>query len=207
MKTRLPILIFLLLNILFVSCQDQHTDLEDGLYAEFKTTHGTMVAELYYEKTPITVANFVALSEVNHPDVQEVFKGKPYYNGMIFHRVMNEFMIQGGDPLKNGQGGPGYQFKDEFHAECKHNKPGILSMANAGPGTNGSQFFITHVETPWLDNNHTVFGAIVGDEDQIVINSIVQGDQIQEIKINGKFPKDENILKQIKSWNQILDTK
>ena len=175
MKTRLPILIFLLLNILFVSCQDKHTDLEDGLFAEFKTTHGTMVAELYYEKTPITVANFVALSEGNHPDVQEVFKGKPYYNGMIFHRVMNEFMIQGGDPLKNGKGGPGYQFIDEI-TNLKHDKPGVLSMANSGPATNGSQFFITEAPTPWLDGLHTVFGQLVkGIEIQDSISNVKTG--------------------------------
>jgi cyclophilin family peptidyl-prolyl cis-trans isomerase len=175
MKTRLPILIFLLLNILFVSCQDKHTDLEDGLFAEFKTTHGTMVAELYYEKTPITVANFVALSEGNHPDVQEVFKGKPYYNGMIFHRVMDKFMIQGGDPLKNGRGGPGYQFIDEI-TNLKHDKPGVLSMANGGPATNGSQFFITEAPAPWLDGLHTVFGQLVkGIEIQDSISNVKTG--------------------------------
>ena len=141
MKTRLSILFILLLNILFVSCQDRHNDLKDGLYAEFITTQGTMVAELFYDKTPITVANFVALAEGNHPDVQDVFVGKPYYNGIIFHRVMDEFMIQGGDPLKNGMGGPGYQFMDEI-TDLKHDKPGILSMANSGAATNGSQFFI-----------------------------------------------------------------
>ena len=130
MKTRLSILFILLLNILFVSCQDRHNDLKDGLYAEFITTQGTMVAELFYDKTPITVANFVALAEGNHPDVQDVFVGKPYYNGIIFHRVMDEFMIQGGDPLKNGMGGPGYQFMDEI-TDLKHDKPGILSMANS----------------------------------------------------------------------------
>ena len=160
MKTRLPILIFLLLNILIVSCQDKHSDLEDGLFAEFKTTHGTMVAQLYYEKAPITVANFVALSEGNHPDVQEVFKGKPYYNGIIFHRVMDGFMIQGGDPLKTGKGGPGYQFIDEI-TNLKHDKAGVLSMANSGPATNGSQFFITEAPTPWLDGLHTIFGQLV----------------------------------------------
>lgn len=175
MKTRLPILIFLLLNILFVSCQDKHTDLEDGLFAEFKTTHGTMVTELYYEKTPITVANFVALAEGNHPEVQEVFKGKPYYNGMIFHRVMDKFMIQGGDPLKNGRGGPGYQFIDEI-TNLKHDKPGVLSMANGGVATNGSQFFITEAPAPWLDGLHTVFGQLVkGIEIQDSISNVKTG--------------------------------
>ena len=175
MKTRLPILIFLLLNILIVSCQDKHSDLEDGLFAEFKTTHGTMVAQLYYEKAPITVANFVALSEGNHPDVQEVFKGKPYYNGIIFHRVMDNFMIQGGDPLKTGKGGPGYQFIDEI-TNLKHDKAGVLSMANSGPATNGSQFFITEAPTPWLDGLHTIFGQLVkGIEIQDSISNVKTG--------------------------------
>ena len=175
MKTRLPILIFLLLNILIVSCQDKYSDLEDGLFAEFKTTHGTMVAQLYYEKTPITVANFVALSEGNHPEVQEAFKGKPYYNGIIFHRVMDNFMIQGGDPLKTGQGGPGYQFFDEI-TDLKHDKAGVLSMANSGPATNGSQFFITEAPTPWLDGIHTIFGQLVkGIEIQDSISNVKTG--------------------------------
>ena len=175
MKTRLPILIFLLLNILIVSCQDKYSDLEDGLFAEFKTTHGTMVAQLYYEKAPITVANFVALSEGNHPDVQEVFKGKPYYNGIIFHRVMDNFMIQGGDPLKTGKGGPGYQFIDEI-TNLKHDKAGVLSMANSGPATNGSQFFITEAPTPWLDGIHTIFGQLVkGIEIQDSISNVKTG--------------------------------
>ncbi len=175
MKTRLPILIFLLLNILIVSCQDKYSDLEDGLFAEFKTTHGTMVAQLYYEKTPITVANFVALSEGNHPEVQEAFKGKPYYNGIIFHRVMDNFMIQGGDPLKTGKGGPGYQFFDEI-TDLKHDKAGVLSMANSGPATNGSQFFITEAPTPWLDGIHTIFGQLVkGIEIQDSISNVKTG--------------------------------
>ena len=175
MKTRLSILIFLLLNILIVSCQDKYSDLEDGLFAEFKTTHGTMVAQLYYEKTPITVANFVALSEGNHPEVQEAFKGKPYYNGIIFHRVMDNFMIQGGDPLKTGKGGPGYQFFDEI-TDLKHDKAGVLSMANSGPATNGSQFFITEAPTPWLDGIHTIFGQLVkGIEIQDSISNVKTG--------------------------------
>ncbi len=175
MKTRLSILIFLLLNILFVSCQDKHTDLEDGLFAEFKTTNGTMVAELYYEKTPITVANFVALAEGKHPDVEDVFKGILYYNGTIFHRVMDKFMIQGGDPEATGKGGPGYQFFDEI-TNLKHDKPGVLSMANGGPHSNGSQFFITEAPAPWLDGLHTVFGQLVkGIEIQDSISNVKTG--------------------------------
>jgi len=164
MKNKLSILIFTLLNILIVSCQDKHSDLEDGLYAEFRTSKGTMVAKLFYDKTPITVANFVALAEGNHPDVKKVFKNIPFYNGIIFHRVMDKFMIQGGDPEGNGRGGPGFQFNDEI-TNLKHDKQGVLSMANSGKngsqGTNGSQFFITEVDTPWLDGKHTVFGQLV----------------------------------------------
>lgn len=189
MKTRLSILFILLLNILFVSCQDRHNDLKDGLYAEFITTQGTMVAELFYDKTPITVANFVALAEGNHPDVQDVFVGKPYYNGIIFHRVMDEFMIQGGDPLKNGMGGPGYQFIDEI-TDLKHDKPGILSMANSGVATNGSQFFITEVPTPWLDGKHTVFGQLVkGIEIQDAISNVETG--------IGNRPIDDVVIKEL----------
>ncbi len=143
------------------SCKEQYPDIEDGLYAEFVTNKGVMLAELYYDKTPVTVANFVALSEGKHPQVSEQFKGKPFYNGIIFHRVINDFMIQGGDPTGTGSGNPGYSFGDEFDPELKHDQPGILSMANSGPSTNGSQFFITEVPTPHLDNRHSVFGKLV----------------------------------------------
>lgn len=193
MKNILSILILTLLNILMVSCQDKHSDLEDGLYAEFRTSNGTMVAELFYDKTPVTVANFVALAEGDHPDVQEVFKGKPYYNEMIFHRVMDKFMIQGGDPLKNGMGGPGYLFMDEI-TDLKHDKPGILSMANSGPATNGSQFFITEVPTPWLDGKHTVFGQLVkGIDVQDSISNIKTG--IGNRPITDVIIKELNIIR------------
>jgi len=193
MKNILSILILTLLNILMVSCQDKHSDLEDGLYAEFRTSNGTMVAELFYDKTPITVANFVALAEGDHPDVQEVFKGKPYYNEMIFHRVMDKFMIQGGDPLKNGMGGPGYLFMDEI-TDLKHDKPGILSMANSGPATNGSQFFITEVPTPWLDGKHTVFGQLVkGIDVQDSISNVKTG--IGNRPITDVIIKELNIIR------------
>jgi peptidyl-prolyl cis-trans isomerase A (cyclophilin A) len=135
------------------------------LYATFKTSMGDMVAELYWEQAPKTVANFVGLAEGTkdwtHPATGEKQKGKPLYNGTIFHRVIPKFMIQGGDPLGRGTGGPGYKFEDEFHPQLKHTGPGILSMANSGPNTNGSQFFICEVATAWLDNKHSVFGKVV----------------------------------------------
>ncbi|MGM5469950.1 peptidylprolyl isomerase [Flavobacteriaceae bacterium LMO-SS05] len=159
------------------SCQDKYPDLGDGLYAEFVTTKGIMVAKLEYEKTPVTVANFVALAEGNHPLVKEEFKGKKYFNGTIFHRVMDKFMIQGGDPTATGTGDPGYKFGDEFHPDLRHDKPGILSMANSGPGSNGSQFFITEVPYPSLDFRHAVFGELViGLDVQDSISNVKVGD-------------------------------
>jgi len=161
--------------------------------AHIKTNKGTIKLTLFYKQAPITVSNFINLSK------------RGYYDNLSFHRVIDEFMIQGGCPLGTGTGGPGYNFQDEFHEELKHDKPGILSMANAGPGTNGSQFFITHIETPWLDNNHTVFGEILSDEDQTIINSITQGDMIEKIEIIGELPNDKTIEELIQSWNKILD--
>ena len=163
--------------------------------ANVKTNKGTIELDLFYDKAPITVSNFVNLSN------------KGYYNDLSFHRVLENFMIQGGCPLGTGTGGPGYQFEDEFHPELKHDKPGILSMANAGPGTNGSQFFITHLETPWLDNNHTVFGCVTDKNSQDIVNTIVQGDCIESIEVKDKLPDNESINELIKSWNIILDNK
>ena len=154
--------IFLVLIILsFTSCKAQYPDLEDGIYAEFVTTKGTMLAKLTYDKTPVTVANFVSLAEGTNTLVDSIYLKKKFYNGTIFHRVIDSFMIQGGDPKGTGSGSPGYKFMDEFNPDLKHDKPGILSMANSGPKTNGSQFFITEVATPHLDNRHTVFGELV----------------------------------------------
>ncbi|HMQ43629.1 MAG TPA: peptidylprolyl isomerase, partial [Mariniflexile sp.] len=152
--------LFVVLTV-FSSCKVQYPDLEDGLYAEFVTTKGTMLAKLAFDKAPITVANFVALAEGENTLVDSMYKEKKFYNGTIFHRVIDSFMIQGGDPLGTGEGNPGYRFNDEFHPDLKHDKPGILSMANSGPNTNGSQFFITEVPKPHLDNHYNVFGELV----------------------------------------------
>lgn len=150
---------------------------KDGVFAIMETSKGEIVLELHYKETPLTVTNFVGLAE----GTLDATKGKPFYDGLKFHRVISDFMIQGGDPKGNGTGGPGYRFEDEIVESLKHDGPGVLSMANAGTGTNGSQFFITHVETPWLDGKHTVFGRVL--EGQDVVNKIVQGDKINKVTI------------------------
>jgi len=164
--------------------------------ATIKTNKGDISLTLFDELAPVTVANFVNLAQ------------RGFYNGLKFHRVINDFMIQGGCPQGTGTGGPGYKFEDEFHRDLKHGKPGILSMANAGPNTNGSQFFITHVPTPWLDGKHSVFGEVQGQPDQDVVNSIDKGDAIVEIVIEGDtstlFVKAKAHLDK---WNGILDRK
>jgi len=161
------------------------TDPNDGIFATIATTKGDIVVSLEYVKTPVTVANFVSLAEGNNPNVKvERLKGKPFYDGLKFHRVINDFMIQGGDPDGNGSGGPGYAFKDEFVEELKFEKGGVLAMANSGPATNGSQFFITHKETPWLNGKHTIFGHVVSGMDNV--NKIVQDDIMTKITITRK---------------------
>ena len=167
--------------------------MENGIYAKFNTAKGSILVKLTHDKTPGTVGNFVGLAEGNLEN-NEKPQGKPYYNGLKFHRVIPDFMIQGGCPNGTGAGGPGYQFDDEFHPELKHSGPGVLSMANAGPGTNGSQFFITHVETPWLDNKHTVFGHVV--EGQDVVDAVAQGDTIESVEIVREGDEAKN-------WNAI----
>jgi peptidyl-prolyl cis-trans isomerase B (cyclophilin B) len=164
--------------------------------ATIKTNKGVIHLRLFDDLTPITVANFANLAK------------RGFYNGLKFHRVIENFMIQGGCPLGTGTGGPGYKFQDEFVPELKHSKPGILSMANAGPRTNGSQFFITHIPTPWLDGKHSVFGEVVGPEDQAVVNSIRQNDLIESVSIDddttGLFEKTKTY---IETWNKVLDGK
>ena len=164
------------------------------LKAVIETNKGTINLNLFAEKTPITVGNFVNLAN------------RGYYNNLNFHRVIPDFMIQGGCPAGDGRGGPGYKFQDEFVKELRHSKPGIFSMANSGPQTNGSQFFITHVPTPWLDGKHTVFGEVVSDADQKIVNQIAQGDKIISVTIEGDVSElMENVSLMIEKWNAILD--
>lgn len=164
--------------------------------ATIKTNKGDIKLKLFEDKTPTTTANFLNLAK------------RGYYDGLTFHRVIENFMIQGGCPLGSGTGGPGYDFEDEFVDDLRHERPGTLSMANAGPGTNGSQFFITHIPTAWLDGKHTVFGEILDDEDQKVVNSIVGKDQIKSIKIHDDpTALFESVADRLKQWNEILERK
>jgi peptidyl-prolyl cis-trans isomerase A (cyclophilin A) len=156
------------------------TTMQEGIYAKFDTTKGEILVQLHHDKTPGTVGNFIALAEGNLENKAKE-QGTPYYDGLKFHRVIPDFMVQGGDPQGTGSGGPGYNFDDEFHPELRHEGPGVLSMANAGPATNGSQFFITHIATPWLDDKHTIFGKVI--EGQDVVDAIAQGDEIKKLTI------------------------
>ena len=166
--------------------------MQDGIYAKITTEKGEILGQLTYKQTPGTVGNFVALAEGTLENDAKP-QGTPYYDGLTFHRVIPDFMVQGGDPDGTGSGGPGYKFDDEFHPELTHDKPGVFSMANAGPGTNGSQFFITHIATDWLNNKHTVFGNVI--EGQDVVDSIAQGDTMQiEIVRVGEEAKNWNAV-------------
>ncbi len=167
-----------------------------SLTATFHTTRGPIRVQLFADRTPVTAANFVNL----------VRRG--YYDGLSFHRVIADFMIQGGCPNGDGRGGPGYRFQDECRADLRHDKPGVLSMANAGPGTNGSQFFITHVATPWLDGKHTVFGAVLGADDRKVVDAIRVGDRIERVTLEG----DADVVlaaqaARVAEWNVVLDAR
>ena len=155
----------------------------EGIFAELETVKGKILIKLEYQKTPVTVANFIALSEGTNTQVADKYKGRKFYDGLKFHRVIKDFMIQGGDPDGNGQGGPGYAFKDEF-TDATFDKAGILAMANSGPKTNGSQFFITHKDTPWLNGKHTIFGYVVTGQD--IVNAIAQDDVINKVTITRK---------------------
>ena len=167
--------------------------MENGIYAKFNTTKGAILIKLAHDKTPGTVGNFVALAEGNLENKAKP-QGQPFYNGLKFHRVIPDFMIQGGDPQGTGSGGPGYKFDDEFHQDLRHDTPGVLSMANSGPGSNGSQFFITHIATPWLDNKHTVFGNVI--EGQDIVDAIAQGDSIESVEIIREGDEAKN-------WNAV----
>ena len=180
-----------LLTLTFTACKSsKYADLGDGIYADIQTNKGDVLVKLYENATPVTVANFVSLAEGTSPFVTDSLKGKKYYDGLIFHRVMKDFMIQGGDPLGNGTGNPGYKFKDEFVDTLKHTGKGLLSMANSGPKTNGSQFFITHKATPWLDGKHTVFGEVVQGMDVV--------DSIADVKVlAGNKPEVDVVMNKV----------
>ena len=167
--------------------------MENGIYAKFNTSKGSILVKLTHDLTPGTVGNFVALAEGNMENKVKP-QGVKYYDGLSFHRVIPDFMIQGGDPKGTGTGDPGYKFDDEFHPSLKHDRPGVLSMANAGSGTNGSQFFITHVPTSWLDNKHTVFGHVI--EGQEVVDAVAQGDQLETLEII-------RVGEEAQNWNAI----
>ena len=164
-----------------------------SLVAVMETNKGTIRLNLYPDETPMTVANFVNLAQ------------RGFYDGLSFHRVIEDFMIQGGCPQGTGTGGPGYRFADEFVDSLRHDAPGKFSMANAGPGTNGSQFFITHVPTPWLDDAHTIFGAVEGDDDQAVVNAIGQGDHIVSMTVEGDTEGLLASVEQVAEWNSVLE--
>lgn len=166
-----------------------------SITATFNTNRGTINVQLHDEGAPLTVANFVNLSR------------RGFYDGLSFHRVIADFIVQCGCPEGTGRGGPGYQFEDEFNPELRHETAGVLSMANAGPATNGSQFFITHNATPWLDDRHSVFGQVVSDDDQTIVNAITMGDTLDSVQVEGDVEDLlERMSDRVADWNAILDT-
>lgn len=164
-----------------------------SIKASITTNKGTINIQLFDERAPKTVANFVNLAS------------RGFFNDLNFHRVINDFMVQGGCPNGDGRGGPGYRFEDEFHDELIHDEPGKLSMANAGPNTNGSQFFITHIATPWLDGKHAVFGEVLSEDDQDIVNSISQGDKIESVDLEGDYEQLLQKVEEVQHWNELLD--
>lgn len=170
------LLLFIVFPIILGSCQAKYPNLSNGLYAEFTTNKGVFVAKLYNEATPLTVANFVSLAEGTNEMVDEEYSKKPYYDGLLFHRVIKDFMIQGGDPEGSGRGGPGYAFPDEIVDSLQFTGKGLLAMANSGPKTNGSQFFVTLAETPWLNGKHTIFGEVVEGQDVVDAIGLIEVD-------------------------------
>lgn len=202
--------LFLLFTIIIIvlgitSCKKEKKvvkpGLPEGLYAKIKTDRGDITLSLTFKKTPLTVTNFVGLAEGKIENSTKKL-GEPFYNGLKFHRVIKDFMIQGGDPAGNGSGGPGYSFEDEFHPELTHDGPGVLSMANSGAATNGSQFFITHKATPHLNNKHSVFGKVIKGQD--IVNSIVKDDVINSVEIIRIGKDAENFLPDNKSFKKLL---
>ncbi|WP_405368246.1 peptidylprolyl isomerase [Nonlabens sp. Asnod2-A12] len=189
MKKIHGLLAILALVFMASSCEDKYPDVKDGVYAEIQTNKGTMFAELYYKDAPVSSANFVALAEGKHPLVNDSLKGKPFYDGLIFHRVIKDFMIQGGDITGTGSGDVGYKFDQEVSDSLKHDSKGILSMANAGPDTNGSQFFIMHKENPGLDMRYNVFGKVVKGLEVV--------DSIATTPVNGQKPVEDMIMQKI----------
>jgi peptidylprolyl isomerase len=202
MKKRILFLFLVIAS--FYSCKDEHSKLPDGLYADIETNKGNIIVELDYKRAPITVANFVTLAEGKNEFItNENLKNRPFYDGLKFHRVIEDFMIQGGDPLGTGSGDTGYKFKDEF-SDLRFDKGGVLAMANNGPTTNSSQFFITHLETPWLDGKHTIFGHVVG-KGMDVVNTIKQDDYMVKVTIirNGTAAKKFDAVKIFRDYFSI----
>lgn len=197
---KISFLLFCSILFAFTSCNEEYPELEDGMYAEFKTNHGTFLAELYYEATPMTVASFVSLAEGTSTMADEEHREKPFYDGLVFHRVIGDFMIQGGDPQGTGSGGPGYKFPNEIVDTLTHDSKGILSMANSGPDSNGSQFFITLKETPWLNGMHTVFGEVVQGMD--VVEAIGNVETAQNDR-----PVEEVVMQEVKIIRKGSDAK